>query len=177
VIARTGAGEDGWTCGGEPAQAPAAGKTCVSRVRQSVVGMTIAKKILVALLVTGVFLLALVSKDDSGYALHVQPLRNFRLAANAGCGYGREVVWLVTSHAGNANLRAAQRESASYAELEAAGIRRVFILARAANVSVEDEAGLYGDLLVGDFHESYHRLHLKHVMGLKWAADSCADAK
>ena len=38
---------------------------------------------------------------------------------------------------------------------------------------VEDEAAQFGDIVQGNFDESYRHLAYKHIMGLKWAATYC----
>ncbi|QQP57116.1 Hexosyltransferase, partial [Caligus rogercresseyi] len=54
--------------------------------------------------------------------------------------------------------------------------QRFFILALDPNIrnaSLLEESSKYGDILLGDFYEDYHRLSYKHAMGLIWAASHC----
>ncbi|XP_018319041.1 beta-1,3-galactosyltransferase 5 [Agrilus planipennis] len=90
---------------------------------------------------------------------------------------------LVTSYYGNVETRSAMRRAFSSLELENMNMRRVFLLAVAKNDKytnqgmIENEQSRFGDLLQGNFIESYRNLTYKHLMGLKWAAQFCASAK
>ncbi|QQP56869.1 Hexosyltransferase, partial [Caligus rogercresseyi] len=58
--------------------------------------------------------------------------------------------------------------------------QRFFILALDPNIrnaSLLEESSKYGDILLGDFYEDYHRLSYKHAMGLIWAASHCLSQK
>ena len=93
---------------------------------------------------------------------------------------------LVTSHEGNQRLRAAWRRLLPEEELARLGARRVFLLGRPSQQEgytsvnetlVEAESARYADIVQGDFSESYRNLTLKHLMGLRWAADYCPRAR
>lgn len=60
-------------------------------------------------------------------------------------------------------------------------IRVVFMLGQSSNSSqweaLEAEDRRTGDLVVGNFVDSYRNLTYKHVMGLKWVAYHCARAR
>ncbi|KAF0313047.1 Beta-1,3-galactosyltransferase 5 [Amphibalanus amphitrite] len=104
------------------------------------------------------------------------------------CAAEEDVTMLivVTSHEGNQRLRSAWRRLLPAEELGRLGARRVFLLGRpsqqegytSVNESlVELESSQYGDIVQGDFSESYRNLTLKHLMGLRWAADYCPQAR
>ena len=88
-----------------------------------------------------------------------------------------EIIVLVTSNAINFNLRAAQRNAFDSRTLEKSfGIKRFFILAADKKVSqrkITNEHHLHGDLVQGNFAESYQMLSFKHIMGLQWATQQC----
>lgn len=93
-------------------------------------------------------------------------------------------VIIVTSYVGHDDVRAAHRKGISQEELKALGLVRVFLLASIppsekfiTQSSVASEHRRYGDLLQGNFIENYRNLTYKHVMGLRWAAHSCSQAK
>ena len=93
----------------------------------------------------------------------------------------------VTSHPGHVTMRRAFRKALPSHVLEAFGMRRIFLLARIdprqngyeqVNQSVIEEEHLHhGDIVQGDFVESYHNLSYKHVMGLKYAVHYCHQAR
>ena len=43
--------------------------------------------------------------------------------------------------------------------------------------AVKEEDAIYGDILQEDFHDDYYNLTHKAVMGLRWAAMHCSQAK
>lgn len=59
-----------------------------------------------------------------------------------------------------------------------ASVRLVFLLGKPPSEEerkrIEDESRKYGDLLVGDFVDSYRNLTLKVLLGLRWALDHCS---
>lgn len=93
------------------------------------------------------------------------------------------LVWIVTSYAGDATPRSALRRAYPDSELKAYGIRRVFLLAllpndvqaktRVTQSAIVDESKRHRDVVQGNFIEAYKNLTYKHVMGLKWATESC----
>lgn len=62
-----------------------------------------------------------------------------------------------------------------------AKIRLVFMLGSVGKEwlqeAIEQEQDLHGDLVQGNFEDSYRNLTYKHVMGLKWITYHCAQAK
>lgn len=62
-------------------------------------------------------------------------------------------------------------------------IRILFLVGITANTvnetkqQIKAEFNKYGDLLVGDFSDSYHNLTLKGVMAYKWLSERCRNAK
>ena len=67
--------------------------------------------------------------------------------------------------------------------LQSRGVARVFLLGRQdgknsqaiqSNIIAENE--IYGDIVQGDFHESYRNLSLKGLMGMKWLSTYCRNA-
>ena len=93
----------------------------------------------------------------------------------------------VTSHASHASLRQAFRRALPADVLRRFQMRRIFVVARingrqtdygAANqTALEEEHLLYGDIVQGDFLESYRNLSYKHVLGLKYAVHYCPQAR
>jgi len=103
-----------------------------------------------------------------------------------------KVLQLITSHAGDVHFRNQIRNSISNEELTRINVRRMFLLAKVSDektfhhrskykgiseAKVQLEYDKYGDVLVGDFYESYQNLTYKHVMGITWAAQFCSHAK
>lgn len=94
------------------------------------------------------------------------------------------IVLLITSFSGNVEARDAIRRAYPVQELNRLNIVRVFLLAKLkkdqSRISPSDisrEIKNYGDVLIGDFFESYRNLTYKHLMGLKWASEACVGAK
>ena len=112
----------------------------------------------------------------------------FLLNSNVCDGMDRiELLVIVTSHPGNANLRNAFRRALPKQELVKFNIRRLFLLARidpnqmgyrrVEQLVIEEEHLAHNDIVQGDFTESYHNLSYKHVMGLKYATHFCRQAE
>ncbi|XP_043200733.1 beta-1,3-galactosyltransferase 5-like [Amphibalanus amphitrite] len=85
-------------------------------------------------------------------------------------------------------VRQAIRDSLPAAELAQLGLRRAFMLAEASTRLREDEvtiaqseiakeSALHGDVVQGNFHDSYHNLTYKHIMALDWAITFCPQAR
>ncbi|XP_018370601.1 PREDICTED: beta-1,3-galactosyltransferase 5 isoform X2 [Trachymyrmex cornetzi] len=97
------------------------------------------------------------------------------------------VIWIVTSYAGESSARSALRRAYTDEELQALGIRRVFLLGTLNDYAERkthmlqnallDESQRFNDLLQGDFLDTYRNLTRKHLMGLQWAANNCKDVK
>lgn len=94
---------------------------------------------------------------------------------------------IVTSHPGHVSLRQAFRTSLPSRVLSKIGVRRMFLLGRINPFQenylqvdqsvVETEHQQYGDIVQGDFIESYKNLSYKHIMGLKHAVNYCSHTK
>ncbi|KAL1418772.1 hypothetical protein MTO96_025657 [Rhipicephalus appendiculatus] len=78
--------------------------------------------------------------------------------------------------------RRAIRETWGNASALAAATARamvlVFLVGQAAGLegALRAESAAHGDLVMGNFVDSYHNLTYKHVMGLKWVASRCSQA-
>lgn len=90
---------------------------------------------------------------------------------------------IVTSYVGHDDVRAAHRKGISQSELAQLGLARIFLVAQIppserfiTQNGVLSEQRKFGDLLQGDFLESYRNLTYKHVMGLRWAVRKCSHA-
>ncbi|XP_011211781.2 beta-1,3-galactosyltransferase 5 [Bactrocera dorsalis] len=97
---------------------------------------------------------------------------------------GLLAIIIVTSYAGHDELRAAHRLAAPQSKLAEMGMQRIFLLAALptkekyiTQKQVLDEQQRFGDILQGNFQEAYRNLSYKHVMGLRWAATDCPNAK
>lgn len=111
-------------------------------------------------------------KTLSNIKLLIEPLCNVTL-----------LTWIVTSYAGDPSLRSALRRAYTNEELQALGIRRIFLLGtlsddakRKTHVSQNallDESRRFNDILQGDFLDTYRNLTHKHLMGLYWAVNNC----
>lgn len=75
------------------------------------------------------------------------------------------------------------RRAFSNKKLREFGIKRVFLLGLAPadkytkQNAIADENRRFGDLVQGNFLESYRNLTYKHVMGHKWVGESCDSVK
>ena len=60
-------------------------------------------------------------------------------------------------------------------------IRNLFILGlshnESANMQIRLESQLYGDILLGNFFDSYRNLTIKTILGIKWVSEYCDGAK
>lgn len=126
--------------------------------------------------------------DDSPSENHLLNLTNFQYLINPSevCQRVKPLlgIIIVTSYVGHDDVRSAHRKGISQSELQQLGLARIFLLAAIpiserfiTQNAVISEHRRYGDLLQGNFLENYRNLTYKHVMGLKWAAQSCAHAK
>ena len=68
--------------------------------------------------------------------------------------------------------------------LRSRGISRMFLLGRYDGKDSRDvmelllaENEIYGDLVQGDFHDSYRNISLKALMGMKWITNYCSNVK
>ncbi|PIK33048.1 hypothetical protein BSL78_30132 [Apostichopus japonicus] len=92
-------------------------------------------------------------------------------------------VSLISSHVSNFEQRNAIRETWGSQHLFLGrNVRYVFILAKVEGKNeamiqelVAKEAQKYGDIVQGNFQESFKNLTLKVVLGLKWTTEFCSD--
>ncbi|CAG9822550.1 unnamed protein product [Phaedon cochleariae] len=90
---------------------------------------------------------------------------------------------IVTSYFGNVETRSAMRRAFSQEDLKQLNLRRIFLLGKAptdkytTQKAIENESLRFKDIIQGNFIEAYRNLTFKHVMGLKWAARNCFNAK
>ncbi|XP_032686904.1 beta-1,3-galactosyltransferase 5 [Odontomachus brunneus] len=111
-------------------------------------------------------------RSFSSIRLIIEPFCNATLLA-----------WIVTSYAGDPSVRSALRRAYTNEELQALGIRRVFLLgtlddnaerkSRVSQNALLDESRRFDDILQGDFLDTYKNLTHKHLMGLRWAVNNC----
>lgn len=47
----------------------------------------------------------------------------------------------------------------------------------ASHLKIQQESQLYGDIVTGNFHDSYRNLTYKHLMGYLWVLNHCSQAK
>lgn len=97
------------------------------------------------------------------------------------------LAWVVTSYAADPTARSALRRAYTDEELQALGIRRVFLLGRLnsdderkmhiSQNALLDESHRFNDILQGNFLDTYRNLTYKHLMGLQWAMNNCKYVK
>ncbi len=42
---------------------------------------------------------------------------------------------------------------------------------------IDKESALFGDLVQGDFHDSYDNLTMKTISGMRWAVENCPESQ
>lgn len=111
-------------------------------------------------------------------------IARFEYAINSDkCDTNINTVIIVTSYFGNVETRSAMRRAFPHKKLAEFRIKRVFLLGLApkdkytTQNAVVDESRKFNDLVQGNFLESYRNLTYKHVMGHKWVAERCENAK
>ncbi|XP_024937083.1 UDP-GalNAc:beta-1,3-N-acetylgalactosaminyltransferase 1 isoform X3 [Cephus cinctus] len=112
-------------------------------------------------------------------------LQDFKYVIGATCN-ASALVWIVTSYSGDPTTRSALRRAYPNDELQKLGIHRVFLLgmlngeaSRKTHVtqdSIYDESLKFKDIVQGNFQEAYRNLTYKHLMGLRWAVNTCHHA-
>lgn len=110
-------------------------------------------------------------------------LNKFAYVLNSvGCSNQTFGVLIVTSYAGDVEIRSAVRQAYPRKLLTQLGLKRVFLLAQIhpnKNVNNVEQAAIvnendrFGDIVQGNFFEDYRNLTYKHVMGLRWASENC----
>ena len=108
----------------------------------------------------------------------------FLIQPNKTCPYNRTVDYLimVNSATDNFERRLTIRNTFGQNNLFSHMIHRtVFLLGKTPSVEstqqIKAEALQYNDIIQGDFHDSYHNLTLKGIMGLRWINQSCPNLK
>ncbi|XP_043285084.1 beta-1,3-galactosyltransferase 5 [Venturia canescens] len=114
-------------------------------------------------------------------------LENFEYTIVPSHCNGTLLAWIVTSFAGDVGPRSALRRAYGSDELRELGITRVFLLGMldesgskksgVTESAIRNEAERFDDIVQGNFNEAYRNLTYKHLMGLKWASDNCANAR
>ncbi|KAK8772277.1 hypothetical protein V5799_008656 [Amblyomma americanum] len=125
-----------------------------------------------------------VSSDEPG---RLVDRRDFSFVLDSARCRGRPDLFLaVFVHSAPAHFgrRRAIRETwgnaSALAAATAHAMALVFLVGRAApglEGALRAESAAHGDLVMGNFVDSYHNLTYKHVMGLKWVASRCAQAR
>jgi len=97
-------------------------------------------------------------------------------------GQAVDILFLVLTVHRNVDARNAIRDTwLSVAKGNTANIRYVFLLGKIADERltslVIEESKFYKDIIQEDFKDSYVNLTLKSIMGYKWAATKCSNAK
>ena len=91
------------------------------------------------------------------------------------------LVMLITSSEGHMDRRKAIRSTwANPERMKPYVIRRVFLFGRQSmrlQAELENENLLYGDILQGDFEDTYRNLTLKTIMGYTWFRQNCPQAE
>jgi beta-1,3-galactosyltransferase 1 len=92
------------------------------------------------------------------------------------------VVFLLNSHPKNSAKRRAIRETwGQRAIMESLNLQYVFILgisdSQETNTRVKAESTKYGDIVQGEFTDTYANLSVKTMVGLNWAQSVCPRAK
>lgn len=111
-------------------------------------------------------------------------LKNFTYVISPKCRVVN-LIWIVTSYAGDISERSALRRAYNTQELEQLGIQRIFLLGKLdsnserksqiSQAAIDDESNKFQDILQGNFFEAYRNLTYKHLMGLKWIVESCEE--
>ncbi|XP_037952522.1 beta-1,3-galactosyltransferase 5-like [Teleopsis dalmanni] len=93
-------------------------------------------------------------------------------------------ILIVTSLVKHNKLRMAHRNALPQCKLAELGFQRIFLLGDippneipVSTSVLQHEQNRFGDLLQGNFYDTYHNLTYKHVMGLRWASNECRRAK
>lgn len=102
----------------------------------------------------------------------------FSINQPAACTPGTFLLIAVTSSAPNAAERAAIRRT--WASRLSDSTRLLFFLGRRSqniNQAVGSESRRHGDIIVGDFNDSYRNLTVKTVSVMRWVLQFCSSAK
>ena len=92
-----------------------------------------------------------------------------------------KTTFLILVHSAPAHRALRQTLRDTWAQNRAGHVRTVFVVGHPDDSelteALEKEGEEKGDLLQGDFYDSYRNLTTKHLLGLSWAAQHCADAR
>ena len=109
---------------------------------------------------------------------------DFVLKPNNFCPLNTTVDYLIVVNSATNNFQRRLAIRTTFGQANLFGrltTRCVFLLGRSPDEQVSRgttaEADQYNDIVQGDFHDSYHNLTLKGVMGLRWINESCSSPK
>lgn len=100
-----------------------------------------------------------------------------------GCESGADIYMLVLvgSHPDHTEIRSAIRQTWGNPRLDNYRFKLVFPFGTVANTTQQEvlktENRIHGDILQGDFIDSYHNVTLRDLMSLKWALEHCPQAR
>ena len=121
---------------------------------------------------------------DTGYPLtigrNVYTINNVRL-----CSDVRDLLLLVLIHTSTVHFQRRKTIRQTWANinmLRTYNMRVVFLLGKHQNstdvqTKIQQESDMYGDIVQGNFVDSYHNLTHKAVLGLRWVTENCRHAK
>ena len=94
----------------------------------------------------------------------------------------KQILVFVHSAPNNFERRTAIRQTwGNISRIATYHIKMVFLLGRRNNETeqtmIHHENALYGDIVQGNFFDTYHNLSQKHVLGIRWASEFCKTAK
>ena len=110
---------------------------------------------------------------------------NAFLKRNPGICKGVEnILFLVMVHSATGNFERRQAFRETWANIHLFNTlnnRIIFLLGKSNNATTQRlitrENGCYGDIIQGDFIDTYYNLTHKAVLGLRWITENCAHAK
>ena len=92
-----------------------------------------------------------------------------------------DYIFLVHTAVNHSSHRQAVRDTFGQRHLYNMTSRAVFVVGTTPNLTVSGElraeADIHGDIVQGDFVDSYHNLTLKGVAGLRWLAEHCTNTR
>ena len=91
-----------------------------------------------------------------------------------------DLLLLITSSEGHADRRKAIRDTWANKQQSGFVVKRVFLFGKKGESlqrEIEPENEEFGDILQGDFEDSYRNLTLKTIMGYTWMRENCPIAK
>ncbi|KAK3104699.1 hypothetical protein FSP39_008044 [Pinctada imbricata] len=92
-----------------------------------------------------------------------------------------EILFVIKSSSGNTNRREAIRKTWGREALNYGGSKIIFSLGQTENFEqqseIEEEAGIYKDILQSSFLDTYRNLTLKTMHNIRWISEFCSTAK